>query len=110
MQSITICMLNTITYVRTINEPRTIKRNSTKWNYSLLSVLIEMRHPLYYVKQYDNIITIRPVSKNIHETIRIVLLFFVTALLMAARLHEFSRQPGDIVKIVKVHESTLRRR
>ncbi|KAK2582448.1 hypothetical protein KPH14_004757 [Odynerus spinipes] len=32
------------------------------------------------------------------------------ALLMAARLHEFNRSPTDIVKIVKVHESTLRKR
>ncbi|XP_043505536.1 transcription factor IIIB 90 kDa subunit [Polistes fuscatus] len=32
------------------------------------------------------------------------------ALLMAARLHEFNRSPADIVKIVKVHESTLRKR
>lgn len=29
---------------------------------------------------------------------------------MAARLHEFNRSPADIVKIVKVHESTLRKR
>ncbi|XP_028040736.1 transcription factor IIIB 90 kDa subunit [Bombyx mandarina] len=32
------------------------------------------------------------------------------ALLIAARLHEFSRTPSDIVRIVKVHESTLRKR
>ncbi|XP_056635285.1 transcription factor IIIB 90 kDa subunit [Diorhabda sublineata] len=32
------------------------------------------------------------------------------ALLMASRLHEFNRSPADIVKIVKVHESTLRKR
>ncbi|XP_034950050.1 transcription factor IIIB 90 kDa subunit [Chelonus insularis] len=32
------------------------------------------------------------------------------ALLIAARLHEFNRTPGDIIKIVKVHESTLRKR
>ncbi|KAK7870265.1 hypothetical protein R5R35_000993 [Gryllus longicercus] len=32
------------------------------------------------------------------------------ALLMAARVHEFNRTTGDIVKIVKVHESTLRKR
>ncbi|XP_033190538.1 brf RNA polymerase III subunit isoform X1 [Bombus vancouverensis nearcticus] len=32
------------------------------------------------------------------------------ALLMAARLHEFNRSPADIIKIVKVHESTLRKR
>lgn len=32
------------------------------------------------------------------------------ALLMAARLHEFNRSPVDIIKIVKVHESTLRKR
>lgn len=29
---------------------------------------------------------------------------------MAARLHEFNRSPADIIKIVKVHESTLRKR
>nr|CAD7432711.1 unnamed protein product [Timema monikensis] len=32
------------------------------------------------------------------------------ALLMAARLHEFNRTVGDIIKIVKVHESTLKKR
>ncbi|XP_078050839.1 brf RNA polymerase III subunit [Augochlora pura] len=32
------------------------------------------------------------------------------ALLMAARLHEFNRSPTDLVKIVKVHETTLRKR
>ncbi|KAL0115074.1 hypothetical protein PUN28_010569 [Cardiocondyla obscurior] len=32
------------------------------------------------------------------------------ALLIAARLHEFSRSTIDIIKIVKVHESTLRKR
>ncbi|XP_076296252.1 brf RNA polymerase III subunit [Lasioglossum baleicum] len=32
------------------------------------------------------------------------------ALLMAARLHEFNRSPADIIKIVKVHETTLRKR
>ncbi|RVE41625.1 hypothetical protein evm_013730, partial [Chilo suppressalis] len=32
------------------------------------------------------------------------------ALLIAARLHNFSRTPGDVVRIVKVHESTLRKR
>ncbi|KAJ0173749.1 hypothetical protein K1T71_010898 [Dendrolimus kikuchii] len=32
------------------------------------------------------------------------------ALLIAARLHEFSRTPADVVRIVKVHESTLRKR
>ncbi|CAH2045728.1 unnamed protein product, partial [Iphiclides podalirius] len=32
------------------------------------------------------------------------------ALLMAARLHDFSRTPADVVRIVKVHESTLRKR
>lgn len=32
------------------------------------------------------------------------------ALLLAARLHEFNRSPADIIKIVKVHESTLRKR
>ncbi|XP_049952518.1 transcription factor IIIB 90 kDa subunit [Schistocerca serialis cubense] len=32
------------------------------------------------------------------------------ALLIAARLHEFSRTVSDIIKIVKVHESTLKKR
>ncbi|XP_054263826.1 transcription factor IIIB 90 kDa subunit [Macrosteles quadrilineatus] len=32
------------------------------------------------------------------------------ALLMAARLHDFNRTVGDIVKIVHIHESTLRKR
>lgn len=32
------------------------------------------------------------------------------ALLMAARLHEFNRTVSDIIKIVKVHESTVRKR
>ncbi|XP_044760962.1 uncharacterized protein LOC123318415 [Coccinella septempunctata] len=32
------------------------------------------------------------------------------ALLIAARLHEFGRSTGDIVKIVKVHETTLKKR
>ncbi|CAH0594115.1 unnamed protein product [Chrysodeixis includens] len=32
------------------------------------------------------------------------------ALLIAARLHEFNRTPSDVVRIVKVHESTLRKR
>lgn len=32
------------------------------------------------------------------------------ALLMASRLHDFNRTASDIVKIVKVHESTLRKR
>lgn len=32
------------------------------------------------------------------------------ALLIAARMHEFSRSPSDIVRIVKIHESTLRKR
>ncbi|KAI8425260.1 hypothetical protein MSG28_007053 [Choristoneura fumiferana] len=32
------------------------------------------------------------------------------ALLIAARLHSFSRTPSDVVRIVKVHESTLRKR
>lgn len=32
------------------------------------------------------------------------------ALLLAARMHDFSRTPNDIVKIVKIHESTLRKR
>lgn len=30
--------------------------------------------------------------------------------MIAARLHEFNRSPADIVRIVKVHESTLRKR
>ncbi|XP_055375351.1 transcription factor IIIB 90 kDa subunit-like, partial [Condylostylus longicornis] len=32
------------------------------------------------------------------------------ALLIAARMHDFGRSIGDIVKIVKIHESTLRKR
>ncbi|XP_044007338.1 transcription factor IIIB 90 kDa subunit-like isoform X2 [Aphidius gifuensis] len=32
------------------------------------------------------------------------------ALLIAARLHDFNRTPTDIIKIVQVHESTLRKR
>ncbi|XP_041969946.1 transcription factor IIIB 90 kDa subunit [Aricia agestis] len=32
------------------------------------------------------------------------------ALLIAARLHDFSRTPTDVVRIVKVHETTLRKR
>lgn len=32
------------------------------------------------------------------------------ALLLAARMHDFNRTPNDIVKIVKIHESTLRKR
>lgn len=32
------------------------------------------------------------------------------ALLIAARMHDFSRTPIDIVRIVKIHESTLRKR
>ncbi|KAK0080647.1 hypothetical protein PV325_013586 [Microctonus aethiopoides] len=32
------------------------------------------------------------------------------ALLIAARLHEFNRTPSDVIKIVQVHESTLRKR
>ncbi|XP_055584913.1 transcription factor IIIB 90 kDa subunit isoform X2 [Uranotaenia lowii] len=32
------------------------------------------------------------------------------ALLLAARMHEYSRSPNDIVRIVKIHESTLRKR
>uniref|UniRef100_A0A0A9X7K6 B-related factor 1 n=1 Tax=Lygus hesperus TaxID=30085 RepID=A0A0A9X7K6_LYGHE len=32
------------------------------------------------------------------------------ALLMAARLHNFNRSVGDIVKVVQVHETTLRKR
>ncbi|XP_037950894.1 transcription factor IIIB 90 kDa subunit isoform X1 [Teleopsis dalmanni] len=32
------------------------------------------------------------------------------ALLIAGRMHEFNRMPMDIVKIVKIHESTLRKR
>lgn len=32
------------------------------------------------------------------------------ALLIAARMHDYSRTPMDIVRIVKIHESTLRKR
>ncbi|XP_077299889.1 brf RNA polymerase III subunit [Arctopsyche grandis] len=32
------------------------------------------------------------------------------ALLLASRLHEMNREPADLVRIVKVHESTLRKR
>ncbi|KAJ2953182.1 hypothetical protein O0L34_g756 [Tuta absoluta] len=32
------------------------------------------------------------------------------ALLIAARLHNFSRTPSDVIRIVKVHETTLRKR
>lgn len=32
------------------------------------------------------------------------------ALLLAARMHDFNRTPNDIVLIVKIHESTLRKR
>jgi len=32
------------------------------------------------------------------------------ALLIAARLHNFNRKIDDIVKVVKLHESTLRKR
>ncbi|XP_063831484.1 transcription factor IIIB 90 kDa subunit [Ostrinia nubilalis] len=32
------------------------------------------------------------------------------ALLIASRLHNFSRTPSDVVRIVKVHESTIRKR
>lgn len=32
------------------------------------------------------------------------------ALLLAARMHDFSRKPNDIVRVVKIHESTLRKR
>lgn len=32
------------------------------------------------------------------------------ALLIAARMHEYNRTPMDIVRIVKIHESTLRKR
>ncbi|XP_014282486.3 transcription factor IIIB 90 kDa subunit [Halyomorpha halys] len=32
------------------------------------------------------------------------------ALLMASRLHQFNRTVGDIIKVVQVHESTLRKR
>ncbi|XP_074108064.1 transcription factor IIIB 90 kDa subunit-like [Cotesia typhae] len=32
------------------------------------------------------------------------------ALLIAARMHDFSRTVGDIIKVVKIHESTLRKR
>lgn len=36
--------------------------------------------------------------------------YLISALLIAARLHNFSRTPSDVVRIVKVHESTLRKR
>lgn len=41
-----------------------------------------------------------------------ILMFILTisALLIAARMHEFSRTIVDIVRIVKIHESTLRKR
>lgn len=32
------------------------------------------------------------------------------ALLIAARMHDFCRKPDDIVRVVKIHESTLRKR
>lgn len=32
------------------------------------------------------------------------------ALLLAGRMHDFSRKPNDIVRVVKIHESTLRKR
>lgn len=32
------------------------------------------------------------------------------ALLLASRMHDFNRTPNDMVKIVKIHESTLRKR
>lgn len=32
------------------------------------------------------------------------------SLLLAARMHDFNRTPNDIVRIVKIHESTLRKR
>lgn len=32
------------------------------------------------------------------------------ALLLASRMHDFSRKPNDIVRVVKIHESTLRKR
>jgi transcription factor IIIB subunit 2 len=32
------------------------------------------------------------------------------ALLLAARMHDFNRRPNDIVRVVKIHESTLRKR
>lgn len=32
------------------------------------------------------------------------------ALLLASRMHDFSRKPMDIVRVVKIHESTLRKR
>lgn len=35
---------------------------------------------------------------------------FIPALLIAARLHDFSRTPADVVRIVKIHETTLRKR
>lgn len=34
----------------------------------------------------------------------------IPALLIAARLHKFSRTTSDVVRIVKIHESTLRKR
>lgn len=36
--------------------------------------------------------------------------FKLLALLLAARMHDFNRLPNDIVRIVKIHESTLRKR
>lgn len=38
------------------------------------------------------------------------LLLSRSAILIAARWHEFNRTTADIVRIVKVHESTLRKR
>lgn len=32
------------------------------------------------------------------------------ALLLASRMHDFHRKPNDIVRVVKIHESTLRKR
>lgn len=43
-------------------------------------------------------------------SIGLIYLFLISALLIAARLHSFSRTPADVVRIVKVHESTLRKR
>lgn len=34
----------------------------------------------------------------------------ISALLIASRLHEFNRTIGDVLKVVKVHESTMRKR
>lgn len=44
------------------------------------------------------------------KTSMLMILYLILALLMAARLHEFNRSTSDVVKIVKVHESTVRKR